>query len=324
MSTSDDPLIHQARKQVDEIFGDMKKWPPGTGWSSHEYHHSDIIIATFPKSGTTLLQNMSYSLACLTGGGPENDPRGEHFSDIELVAPWIEFAPEMGVEVGASDPRVYKTHRSVGDVRLGMCKFVVVVRDPRKVISSWLNFLYDWILAERARDEVMVRREAFQELARRRLLGRNWAGGKVEGRFGTWFEWVRGWMAEEGESVLLLFYEDVVADLAGTVRQVAKLMGREAGDEVVREVVRRCGREEMARQERFGCVEWAKAMGLPKGGMKAVMPGRGGFHQFELDESTQEKVKVMMRAAFGVDTYDEMREMVKKKQMASRECAAKG
>ena len=66
---------------------------------------TDVFIATYPKCGTTLLQQMLHTLRT----------RGDmSFDEITEVVPWFESAWDIGIDPGAkqvASPRVFKTHR---------------------------------------------------------------------------------------------------------------------------------------------------------------------------------------------------------------------
>eukprot|EP00171_Calliarthron_tuberculosum_P015273 IDg15273t1 len=44
------------------------------GLQNHKPQPGDVTIVTFPKSGTTMLQNIVYQLVVEAGGAPASDP----------------------------------------------------------------------------------------------------------------------------------------------------------------------------------------------------------------------------------------------------------
>src|SRR4051812_23528306 len=65
---------------------------------------SDVLIATFPKCGTTWVQQIVHGLR--TRGSMD-------FEEISLVIPWIERSALLGLDINApqvAEPRAFKTH----------------------------------------------------------------------------------------------------------------------------------------------------------------------------------------------------------------------
>ena len=90
---------------------------------------TDVFIATFAKSGTTLLQQIVHGLR--TGGDMD-------FEDISEVVPWIEMAVDTGIDATAAqraEPRAFKTHLDWGALPKGG-RAIWVVRDPESVAGS--------------------------------------------------------------------------------------------------------------------------------------------------------------------------------------------
>ena len=97
----------------------------------------DVFIATYPKSGTTWMQQV----VCMLLGEPAD-------VDIQTRAPYIEAAIATTIFSLASlramaRPRIFKTHASFDDLPVAGCSasappahsvVVVVVRDPRDVM----------------------------------------------------------------------------------------------------------------------------------------------------------------------------------------------
>ena len=74
---------------------------------------SDILIATFPKCGTTWLQQIVHGLR--TRGSMD-------FDEITLVVPWLELARDLGIDPDgpqAAEPRAFKSHLSWHEIPQG-------------------------------------------------------------------------------------------------------------------------------------------------------------------------------------------------------------
>jgi len=163
----------------------------------------DVLVATYSKSGTTLLQQIVHGLR--TGGDLD-------FSDISEVVPWLEVAHDLGQDLAASQraaPRAFKTHFDGLSMPRGG-RVIYVVRDPIDVLKSFYRFNVGWFLEPGAMD--------LETFALEYLLQR-------EGRHDHWHHIATWWPRLAEEDVLPLCYEDVVADLPGTVAQVARFIG---------------------------------------------------------------------------------------------------
>lgn len=164
---------------------------------------SDVFVATYSKSGTTLLQQIVHGLR--TKGDMD-------FRDISEVVPWIEVAHDLGQDLDAeqkAEPRAFKTHFD-GDSLPKGGRVVYVVREPISALVSFYHFNSGWFMEPGAMP--------LERFALEYVLGR-------EGRFDYWSHLASWWPRLPGEDVLPLCYEDVVADLPGTVARVARFIG---------------------------------------------------------------------------------------------------
>ncbi len=163
----------------------------------------DVFVATYSKSGTTLLQQIVHGLRT----------RGDmDFRDISEVIPWIEVAHDLEQDLEAEQvakPRAFKTHLD-GETTPRGGRVVYVVREPIAALVSFYHFNSGWFLEPGALD--------LETFALDYVLHR-------EGHRDYWHHIATWWPRLEEEGVLPLCYEDVVADLAETVRRVARFIG---------------------------------------------------------------------------------------------------
>ena len=207
---------------------------------------SDVVVASFPKTGTTLTEQVV--LALLAGGdGAKLDPSSQNeWSDARGHGKyWVE---KVAAVPGAGDgtggelrmplakfaslpaPRVVKTHAPAEiflgtDVATGALvpglRIVYVTRDARDAcVSAYYHaaspFKLGWPFAAWAKA---------------------WASGLFE--HGTIWDHRRGWRARARESpdqVLWLRYEDVLADPEREIARVAAFVGVDATPELMHKV----------------------------------------------------------------------------------------
>lgn len=187
------------------------------GWSLFSPRAEDIYIATYPRSGTTLMQMMLHQL--------KSDGRMD-FPHINAVCPWIELEVFRNNAAGLESlpsPRVFKTHLLHRELpRTG--RSIYVIRDVRDVVVS--AFHNARLLGKR------TSLDAFTE----DFLRSGW------GASSTWFEHLRSWWPHRHDAnVLFLNYEEIVADLPAAVRKVARFSGIGLSEAELPRIVERCG-----------------------------------------------------------------------------------
>lgn len=183
----------------------------------------DIFLVTYPKSGTTLLQMMLYQMTT----------RGEmDFPHINSVVPWIESLlnfPRWQELDSASSPRVFKSHLFYERLPSG-AKLIYMARDPRDVAVSAYHH-----------QRTVLRRSGEMEAFVDSFLADRTS-------FGSWFRHIESWWPHRNDpGVLFLHYEDVIADLEGTVRRVSRFCGIPLDEADLPRIVERCGFEFMKR-----------------------------------------------------------------------------
>ena len=168
---------------------------------------TDVVIATFPKCGTTLLQQLVHQLR--TGGSWD-------FAEISDVVPWLESCLDFGVDPQreqGSSPRAFKSHMSWPMLPRG-ARVITVLRKPSQVLESFYNFYggYKFDKAEIGIDAFA--RNFFAHRGMMRLHG------------GTYYEHLLSfWEKRDQPNLLILCYEDVVADPTAAAAQVAAFIG---------------------------------------------------------------------------------------------------
>ncbi len=231
----------------------------------------DIFIVTYPRSGTTWMQMILYQLT--TDGSME-------FTHIAEHSPWFERSAESdrGYEERAS-PRVFKCHLSYADIPKGPGRYIYVARDGRDVALSYYH-LY------RSHNGYKGTFAEFFEL---------FMGGKV--MHGSWFEHVGGWWKHRHKlNVLFLTYEELVADLEGSLRRIVGFCHLKVPPEQWPLIVERCSFAFMKQHEnKFDpAVEglWQQGARLNS----FVRAGRVGEGSRQLDKEQQARFEQAFQA----------------------------
>jgi hypothetical protein len=181
------------------------------GIASYRPRPTDVIITPYGKCGTTWLQQIFHTLRT----------RGDmDFDDISRVVPWIETATITGVDLEApqrAEPRGFKSHLDWKKVPKG-ARYIVSFRHPYDACVSMLHFMEGWFIEPGA-----VSLEDFAHMYVARVA--------LESDY--WHHLVGWWAERDNPDVLVLAYEQMLADPEGTIRRVAAFCGLPLDDELL-------------------------------------------------------------------------------------------
>jgi len=203
-------------------------------WDHYRPRPTDIVIATYPKCGTTWMQRI---VGLLIFQSPEPRP-------IMQMSAWIdrrfpEAIEAMAVRIDAQDHRRFlKTHLPFDGLPIhGEVKYVHVARDGRDACMSFHNQgtafapeMLDRLDRAGLEDDSLGRAYPRIPADPADYFHRWLTVGAVPGHEdGTptmsFFHFERTWWAERHRpNVLLVHYTDLKADLAGEMRRVADFL----------------------------------------------------------------------------------------------------
>lgn len=255
----------------------------------------DILIVTYPKAGTTLMQQIVHGLR--TGGDMD-------FDEITEVVPWLEVAHDVGLDLDApqrAGPRAFKTHLS-HDLAPGGGRNIFIARDPIDSLVSFHHFFSGWVFEP---GSVSIKDFALEFVFH----------GTRSGRY--WDHLVSWWPRRLDADTLWLCFEDVVADLPATIVRVARFMDLDPEHPNV-EIATRQASIDFMRQHGSKFDDHLvrntrnAACGLPDSGTTSkVRKGKAGEGARELPpevvETWDREWKRVVEPATGHGSYAEMR-----------------
>ena len=255
---------------------------------------TDIFIATYPKCGTTWMQQLVH---CLRTRGDMD------FGEITNAVPWLEMSRLLGVDNNVtqkSRPQCFKSHFSWSDIPKGG-RYIHVTRNPESVLLSFYRFFEGWFFEPGSIDL-----DTFAE----HLFFKGSGSGLYWDHINEW------WPVRDRKDVLFLCYENMIKDPASLIKSVAGFMEIDLDDQLLEITLRNSSVDFMrkhASQFDDHLIRLARdsACGLPEGGMssKISLSAQDRFKTV-LSPSTRDKLdqiwKERVTAVTGLDCYDKL------------------
>jgi aryl sulfotransferase len=197
-------------------------------WENYRRRSDDIIIATYPKCGTTWTQRI---VGLLVFQSPEPKP-------IMKISAWIDrrFGPpidEVMAQIEAQEHRRFlKSHLPLdGLPYYSDIKYIHVARDGRDACMSYHNHLTGLTASVLERldriglEDEMIGRPFPRPPADPAEFFHRWVRGEnmtITSFFHFQQSW---WKAQDRPNVLLVHYNDLKADLSDEMKRIANFLG---------------------------------------------------------------------------------------------------
>jgi aryl sulfotransferase len=200
-------------------------------WNGFKFRKGDIVIATPPKTGTTLTQQIVGQL--VFGGDPD--------LFAQPHSPWIEGAPIPNARELAdvqTHRRFLKTHLPIDALVYSPdAKYIYVGRDARDVAWALYNHMTNY--SPFAKEELAA---AGTRLPDKCPDIRTFYNGFIEGQSPTgtsFWDHVSGWWKYRNlPNLLMMHFANLITDRAGSVRQIADFLDIELSEGLLDKVVR--------------------------------------------------------------------------------------
>lgn len=203
-------------------------WSIAEEWSlveSFESRPDDLLIATYPKSGTTWVSEILDLI--YHNGDVEKCKRDAIYNRVtfmELIIP--EFINGIESLNKMQSPRLVKTHLPVqllpSSFWKNNCKMVYVARNAKDVAVSYYYF---YQMAK-----LHPEPGPWEEFLNKFMTG-NVA-------FGSWYDHVKGWWEKKKDfPILYLFYEDMKEDPKREIQKLLKFLDKNLPEETVNKIL---------------------------------------------------------------------------------------
>jgi len=256
---------------------------------------TDVIITTYPKSGTTWMQQIAH---CLRSHGDMT------FDEISIAVPWMEVAFDMGLDLEDEQhflPRLFKSHLTAEEVPLG-AKYIVIFRDPVDVLLSYYNFMEDWFF-----ESGTISLEDFA----------NAAFFETEGFENYWHHFRTWWLRKDDPDVLSFCYENMKLDVDSVIRKVARFLNIELSKSLF-DITKEYSSHSFMKMNEHKFDEHRtqqalnKKCGLPEGGHGSKVRSRpDNFSPLKLTTKLKEQLtanwEVEISKKLGIKSYSEFK-----------------
>ncbi len=180
---------------------------------------TDVLLSTFPKCGTTWVQNLLYQLR--EGGDPNLDCIYNHVPWLEYPVDGVSAEERLKHYAELKDPRIFKLHLRFDECPYSeTAKYITCSRDPRDAVVS---LFYHELHVNREYMKVRAKLHGFPCQRVSDDLNEfvdNWLERGNYWKFlNTW------WLHCSDPNVLWLRFEDLTSDLRTVVKRVMNFLG---------------------------------------------------------------------------------------------------
>lgn len=231
-------------------------------------HDSDIILVTFPKSGTTWLKALTFTILKRNTYDPNptesHQPHPLFTSNPHELVPFIEYYDDlllkpMPSQDSFSSPRLFACHVPYvllpESVKQSRCKIVYLCRNPKDLFVSTWKFV-NKLLEPEAQGELIPIEDAFEKFCKG-FIG-----------YGPFWDHMLEYHKESlknPEKVMFLRFEELKSEPVMVLKSLALFMGygfsqEEEDDNVVANILKLCSFESLSNMEvnKAGGNSWLK------------------------------------------------------------------
>lgn len=251
----------------------------------------DIWIVSFPKSGTTWVQELVYLI--------ENDCDFKKATQdsIENRSPFFDYpSPGLKFIENIKTRRIIKTHLPLSflpDNIENESKMIYIVRNPKDVTVSYFHFTNLSTQAQFTGN--------FYDFTKLFIEGKT--------PYGPWWSHVDDYMNKK--NVHVIFYEDLHTKPFEVIKKLAEYLGKNITDDQIKSIIDWCSFENMKNNPAVN-YEWYKELGLYKKNGHFFRKGKIGdwLNHFAMDDSqkiddiVENKLQSKLKFNYGISDED--------------------
>lgn len=211
-----------------------------------EIRDDDVWVCSYPRSGTTLMQEMVYLIQTLDFDKAKSVQLDDRFPIVEVNDDRFPYYRGVGYIDKMTSPRMIKTHLHhfllPEQLQKGKGRMIYMARNAKDIVTS-LYRLMQW------QDELRENDNTWD------LFFQTFIDGTAV--CCPWPDHVLGyWNRRNDPQVLFVKYEDVVKDLPAAVRQVAHFLARQLTDGDVFRICEHCSVSSMRNNDKVNMSYW--------------------------------------------------------------------
>jgi len=199
---------------------------------------TDIIVATYQKSGTTWTQNILRHLLW---------PEDNSDTPLHIRIPWVNVSKDPTPEKieALPNPRVLKTHDPaewLDDIVAGTnAKIVFVYRNPKDVsVSFYRHMMMKLRLDLNLAVQIENKPQSHSGDVEFQDFFRNITRNPARCPYGLWETHLSGYLAQRNKrNMLVLRFEDMKQNLPREIRKIADFVGVQYDDDIIEDVAKK-------------------------------------------------------------------------------------
>lgn len=241
-------------------------WALTTNWTPRP---NDVIVATFPKTGTTWTREICRQLKNLGKGEKQDDLTRLMFDpSYTFLEGSTEFSLKLQDEVPV-DGRVFATHVhsdliNMDNIRNSGAKVIYVMRNPKDTIISYEKFMHNIPILE-VGSMVDYYPKDFNQFIATLIQGKH----PLCLKDGEWYpHHIQSWMKYKDDDFFhYVFYEDIIENPTKEISKIADHIGVKPSKDELANIVDKVSFKEMKKQKEKDFIGYKKTNFFRAGGV---------------------------------------------------------